>query len=166
MNDPRVVNASDDVVRVGVTGHIYLTEASRQPIFEELVRVLRSFSTVHGVTCLAEGTDRLFAQAVRACAGTFEVVLPGVSSPGAEVAGLLDEASSVSQLPCGRRRAACYAAASAEMLRRSDVLVAVWDGDPHGGRGGTADTVARARAIGLPVTVVWPAGATRVSGPN
>jgi hypothetical protein len=40
-------------------------------------------------------------------------------------------------------------------------MMAVWDGHPADGRGGTGDVVERARALGLPVTVVWPAGAAR-----
>jgi hypothetical protein len=44
---------------------------------------------------------------------------------------------------------------------RSDVLLAVWDGQPARGPGGTGDVVAYARARGTPVEVVWPAGAAR-----
>jgi hypothetical protein len=150
-----------DVVRIGVTGHIHLTESSRRLIYEALLRELRPYAGMRGVTCLAEGADRLFAQAVRECAGTYEVVLPGTDDPGTELLRLLGEAAAVSQLPALPQPAESYAAASEEMLRRSDRLVAVWDGDGRGGPGGTADTVARARARGVPVTVVWPDGAER-----
>jgi hypothetical protein len=37
----------------------------------------------------------------------------------------------------------------------------VWDGLPSRGLGDTADVVAAARAAGLPVAVLWPAGARR-----
>ncbi len=40
-------------------------------------------------------------------------------------------------------------------------LVAVWDGAPSDGTGGTGDVVLAARERGLPVTVVWPDGAVR-----
>jgi len=43
------------------------------------------------------------------------------------------------------------------------VLVAVWDGDAQGGRGGTSATVALARDLGRTVHVVWPDGARRRS---
>lgn len=46
-------------------------------------------------------------------------------------------------------------------LHDIDVLLAVWDGMPPDGRGGTGDTVQLARARGVPVTVVWPPGAER-----
>jgi hypothetical protein len=47
------------------------------------------------------------------------------------------------------------------MLTIIDRLVAVWDGLPARGVGGTAEVVADARELGLPVEVVWPAGAWR-----
>jgi hypothetical protein len=43
----------------------------------------------------------------------------------------------------------------------SDVLVAVWDGEPARRLGGTADVVAYARERGVPAIVIWPEGATR-----
>jgi hypothetical protein len=47
------------------------------------------------------------------------------------------------------------------MLGQADELWAVWDGRPARGYGGTADVVARARDSGIPVRVIWPAGARR-----
>jgi hypothetical protein len=40
------------------------------------------------------------------------------------------------------------------MLQASDVLLALWDGQAARGRGGTAQVVAEARELGLPVEVV------------
>ncbi len=51
--------------------------------------------------------------------------------------------------------------ASNAMLDRADRLFAVWDGKPARGYGGTADVVSEARKRGLPVTIIWPEGATR-----
>ena len=47
------------------------------------------------------------------------------------------------------------------VVDRSSVLVAVWDGQPSRGLGGTADVVAYARERGVPVEVIWPEGASR-----
>jgi hypothetical protein len=38
------------------------------------------------------------------------------------------------------------------------MMVAMWDGAPSGGHGGTADA---ARKRGISVTVIWPDGAER-----
>jgi len=51
--------------------------------------------------------------------------------------------------------------ASSVMLAHADRLFAVWDGQPARGYGGTADVVAEARQRGVPVTVIWPEGASR-----
>lgn len=42
-----------------------------------------------------------------------------------------------------------------------DELIAVWDGKPARGYGGTADVVAYAERTGVPVRVLWPEGASR-----
>jgi hypothetical protein len=42
-----------------------------------------------------------------------------------------------------------------------DELIAVWDGEPARGYGGTADVVAYAKRQGIPVRIVWPEGAAR-----
>lgn len=47
------------------------------------------------------------------------------------------------------------------MIDHCDRLVAVWDGLPARGYGGTADAVACAREGEVPVRVVWPEGAVR-----
>jgi len=52
-------------------------------------------------------------------------------------------------------------AASQAMLDQADKLYAVWDGNPARGYGGTADVVAEAESRSIPVTVIWPEGATR-----
>lgn len=54
-----------------------------------------------------------------------------------------------------------YLAASEYVLGRVDAMLAVWDGQPADGRGGTGDVVQRAQALGIPATVVWPEGAAR-----
>jgi len=157
------------MVRVGVTGHIRLRPSSGPVIYRALLEVLRRFPDLHGVTCAAEGSDRLFARAVRECGGTYEVILPATDSGRVRSDGALRRvlagASGVRTAGSGRVAEESYAAASREMLRDIDLLVAVWDGVPNGGPGGTADTVSRARADGTAVHVVWPKGARRAALP-
>jgi hypothetical protein len=47
------------------------------------------------------------------------------------------------------------------MLRGADRLIAVWDGRPARGRGGTAEAVEQARRRAIRVEVMWPRGALR-----
>lgn len=64
-------------------------------------------------------------------------------------------------MPFDESGQAAYMAASEELVARSDLMVAVWDGAPAAGHGGTADVVAYARDQGCEVLVVWPEGAER-----
>jgi hypothetical protein len=158
---------NDDVVRIGVTGHIRLTRGSARPIYRAIRAVLRHqllfHDRVHGITCLADGADRLFARAIRDLAGTFEVVLPEPPADDRRTRRLLRQARQITRVPADARPEARYAAAGELLLRRCDLLVAVWDGGEDGIHGGTAHTVARARELGRPVQVVWPDKAKRLS---
>ena len=49
-----------------------------------------------------------------------------------------------------------YLTGGFEIVNRCDVLLVVWDGQPARGKGGTADVVAYARAMGRPIVIVHP----------
>jgi hypothetical protein len=158
------------VPRVGVTGHTNLSVAT-VPLVVAAIRAelepMRAGLT--GVTCLARGADQLFARIVVELGGRLEVVLPApdyrarkVSADNlAEFDALLAAASAVHTMAFERSGGPSYQAASEHMLSTVDLLVAVWDGRPAAGHGGTADAVAAARATGVAVTVIWPEGAAR-----
>ncbi|HYQ61716.1 hypothetical protein [Actinophytocola sp.] len=157
--------------RIGITGHTNLTPASF-PLVTDAVRAeLTGYARTElaGVTCLARGSDQLFAHALLDLGGTLHVVLPAADYRDHLIApddldefdALLDRAATVHTMPFPSSGPAAYMAASEHMLARIDSLLAVWDGRPAGGYGGTADVVSAARHRGLPVTVLWPAGAAR-----
>lgn len=117
------------------------------------------------VTALAEGADSLAAQAALERGWQVDACLP---FPAAEYAvdfapgpprdrfdQLLAQATSVMSLPGTRDAAtAAYEAAGRMVLDQSDILLALWDGDPARGRGGTAQVVAEAVARHIPVIQV------------
>ncbi|MFC8716191.1 hypothetical protein [Kitasatospora sp. NPDC057198] len=159
---------------IATTGHMDLTAASREPVRDALRRVLaeevRAGGGLVGISCLAPGSDTLFAEAVLGAGGDLLVVLPSRDYRQALVGPehapdfdrLVRAASEVVVLPFATADRHAYEAANAELVARADVLVAVWDGTPPTGRGGgTADAVLRARGAGVPVRVVWPRGAAR-----
>jgi hypothetical protein len=159
------------VIRIGVTGHSNLSIESTELVFVELrdALELHAGDGLHGITCLAAGADQLFARAVLSLGGHYDVILPApdyrdtVVKPGnlADFDALLAEASDVQFMPFETSGREAYMAASEALLARSDRLLAVWDGKPSGGLGGTSDVVAHARHVGVPVDVIWPAGARR-----
>lgn len=157
-------------VRVGVTGHINLTPATERLVAEAIRVELRRISDrpVHGVTCLAAGTDQIFARVVRDSGGTYEVILPApdyrdtIAPPGrAAFDELLGHATRV--IDTGHRTSgtAAYVAANRELLLRVQRLLAVWDGEPGCHAASTDRTVGWARERGIPTTVIWPADARR-----
>jgi hypothetical protein len=50
-----------------------------------------------------------------------------------------------------------YATVGQMLVRQADLLIALWDGKPPRGRGGTADVVSEARRSGVPVIWIDPA---------
>ncbi|MFI5617512.1 hypothetical protein [Streptomyces sp. NPDC051567] len=156
---------------IAVTGHMDLAEESVPVVREALAALLGPYTEegLTGVSCIAKGADALFADAVLSLGGRLVVVVPSQDyreakvKPGhaAEFDRLRQAAAEVVVMPYAEADRAAYEAANSELLRRADRLVAVWDGQPSSGRGGTADTVAQARASGKPVTVVWPEGTAR-----
>lgn len=158
-------------MRVGVTGHTNLVpdcmSAVHVAIREVLVEEVGG-SPLVGVTCLAPGADQLFARVVLELGGQVEVVLPATDyrerMKTAWVGSydeLLAKAHVVSTLPFMLSGRQAYVAANERMLASVELLVAVWDGRPAGGKGGTGDVVEAARATGVPVQVVWPLSARR-----
>lgn len=157
--------------RIGITGHAKLPDATAALVYQALRnRLTRDEGPdLHGVTCLADGADQLFARAVVDAGGTFEVILPAPDYREKKVKPhnlpdfdeLLAVASAVSYMPFPESGRDAYMAASEELLRRCERVFAVWDGGPSGGKGGTADVVEAARNAGLPVEVFWPDGASR-----
>lgn len=157
--------------RIGVTGHVLLADGTAELIYQCLTDELRPYAgpDLHGVTCLADGSDQLFARAVLALGGSFEVILPAHdyrlqavqwhNRPAFDE--LLVRATAVTRMPFKRSSRKAFMAASEELLRRCDLLLAVWDGNPSIVLGDTADVVRTATARHLPVTVLWPAGARR-----
>ncbi|MEO3751941.1 hypothetical protein [Streptomyces sp. B6B3] len=155
---------------IAVTGHMDLTE----PCIPLVRSALRELLAGHvddlvGVSCVAAGADALFAEAVLEAGGRLVVVIPSrdyrARKVGPEQAASFDRiiaaAHEVVTMPCERAGREAYEAAGKELLRRADRLVAVWDNSPPSGKGGTADVVLEARDAGIPVDVVWPAGAAR-----
>ncbi|MFI0780680.1 hypothetical protein [Streptomyces sp. NPDC021212] len=157
---------------ISVTGHMDLTDESIPLVRAELDKVLAAYepSGLVGVSCIARGSDSLFAEAVLAAGGRLVVVIPSQDYRQAKVKPdhaetfdrLLDAADEVLVMPHETANRQAYEGANAVLLERADRLVAVWNGQPPTGKGGgTADVVHQAREADIPVDVIWPNGASR-----
>lgn len=138
-------------MRVGITGHQRLAAPARWDwVKQELDRFLASVDRpLIGVSSIAIGADQLFADAVLQHGGALEVVIPfvgyeSVFSEGhdrQEYFRLLESASKQEVLEKHGSDEEAYLAAGQRVVDRSELLVAVWDGRPAGGIGGTGDVV-------------------------
>ncbi|MEU0278364.1 hypothetical protein [Streptomyces sp. NPDC006195] len=156
---------------LAVTGHMDLSEESVPLVRAALRKALEPYrADLVGVSCIAAGSDSLFAEEVTALGGRLVVLIPSADYRAKKVKKdhapvfdrLVKAAVEVVTLPNETANRAAYEEANALLLERGDRLVAVWDGTPPSGKGGgTADTVLLAREAGLPVDVVWPEGAAR-----
>lgn len=157
-------------LRVGIAGHIHLAPGSVRPIADALRAELGRLSDrpVHGVTCLADGTDQIFARVVLATGGTYEVILPApdyrdtlTPARRADFDELLARANAIIHTGHRHSGTAAYVAANQELLNRVQWLVAVWDGSTGCHAASTDRTVDAARQRGIPTTVLWPTQARR-----
>jgi hypothetical protein len=158
---------------LAVTGHMDLTEDSVPLVRDALREALKPHAAegnLVGVSCIAKGSDSLFAEVVLELGGRLVAVIPSKDYRQTKVKPdhaatfdrLIDAADEVLVLDNETANRAAYEDANRTLLRRGERLVAVWNGEPPTGKGGgTADTVLEARDAGLPVDVVWPQGASR-----
>jgi hypothetical protein len=161
--------AATGPLRVGITGHRGLPPETTDLItlaIRELVEELPI--DLVGVTMLADGPDSIFAEEVLAHGGQVGVVVPAEryrdDLPAAHHATydrLLSQAADVQRLPYRDSTEEAHMAGSEAIINRVDRLVAVWDGQPARGHGGTGDVVQAAKERSVPVTVIWPDGSSR-----
>ena len=152
---------------IGASGHRSLKEVSI--ISQKIDAALNHIQETHPApfvvySALAEGADRLIVQRAFDLLGARLVaVLPMqqtdyladfvLSDSLNEFKELLALAAKVIELPPTLTRDIAYEAAGRYILAHVDLLVAVWDGKPARGQGGTGQIVTEARKSHIPV--VW-----------
>jgi hypothetical protein len=157
------------MTRVGVTGHRDLPEPTCKLVSAAVATQLARFESIDGVSSLAEGADQIFAEQVLRAGGALTAVVPSAhygrsfetTDGSAAYRRLRAVAREVIELPFSSPSEEAYWAAGQRVVGLAEVLLAVWDGTPSRGVGGTADVVSFAGQRGVPTTVVWPPGARR-----
>jgi hypothetical protein len=151
-------------MRIGITGHQELGDPAAWPWVATMMRQqLTGISPpLVGVTSLAVGTDQLFARAILELGGSLFAVLPFAdierSFSREQVAAFreLAGAATVEVLATSGTDEEAYFAAGQRVVDLSDLLLAVWDGAPAKGRGGTGDIVAYATLRRIPLVHINP----------
>jgi hypothetical protein len=158
------------VTTVACTGHQGLPEEALAYIEPRLWDILTDAKDdLVGVCSLAAGADQLFARAVLRAGGQLHVIVPS-SNYGAAFSNatdrstyeiLLREASSAEVLDYPEPSEDAFMEAGRRAVEMSGALIAIWDGEPARGKGGTADVVGLARELGRAVVTLWPPGVRR-----
>lgn len=157
-------------MRIGISGHRGLPDESAKLVKAALKEAVSRYSAADlvGVSCIADGPDSWFAQAILDQGGTLEIVVPAhkyreslPASHHATYDALMHLACDVHETGMSESDSNAHMTGSEILVGLADELIAVWDGQPARGYGGTADVVAYAQRTGVPVRIVWPSGATR-----
>jgi hypothetical protein len=172
------------VVRVGFVGHrwsgdsdidLQFLERRVEAVIEEIETAARSLSTAPQsndsiefrlITGLAEGADQLVSDRALQKGWQIQALLPFAVEEvvedftHAEAQGrfesLIQQADGVVRFNYAREphTAQGHRAVGEYLLRSSDLLVAVWDGQPSRGVGGTAWSLERAAELGIPLVCI------------
>jgi hypothetical protein len=159
------------VVRIGVTGHRFLAEILKLEtgIDQALDRIDKTHphQSWSIISSLAEGADRLVVQRVWQAKPAAGLIVPlplpiseyiqdfSAKQSQTEFEKLLAQAAEVIPPPQVFDRNEGYWLAGKTMLDRCTVLIALWDGRPPKGQGGTGQIVLEARQRGLPIAWVY-----------
>lgn len=161
------------MMRIGVTGHQHFGD---QPTTGWVRTAINHVLGEHvadlvGVSSLAAGADQIFAALVLERHGALEVVLPFPeyrehSLPENDDRRLYDTLIAQARVDVllreGRSDEEAYLHAGREVVSRCKLLLAVWDGAPARGLGGTGDIVNYAREQRRATIVIDPVRRTIV----
>ncbi len=161
---PRVAQALADLARIGEA-----IRAREAAFFDAAPSQLRFISP------LADGADQLAAGLALDRGYQLETILPFAADvyatdftdpqDAARFHDLLGRASCRLELPGDRaNQNDAYVSAGRAVVAHADLLIALWDGEPARGRGGTAEIVEHALRRGLPVIHIGltPAEGSRI----
>jgi len=155
-------------MRVGITGHQRLEDPKTWGWVASVMRdeLAKVAPPLVGVTSLAVGADQLFAQLVLQCGGMIHAVIPfadierSFSAEHLLAYRKLVNQATIEILHTPGTDEDAYLAAGHRVVDLSDIVLAVWNGEPAKGKGGTADVVAYAIRQGIPLIHIDPISRT------
>lgn len=153
---------------VGITGHQRLDDPKAWAWVASVMRdeLAKLAPPLIAVTSLAVGADQLLARQVLERGGMIHAVLPfadierSFSPDHVPAYRELARQSAVEVLDTPGTDEDAYLAAGRRVVELSDILLAVWNGKPAKGKGGTADVVAYAIRRGVPLIHIDPISRT------
>jgi hypothetical protein len=156
-------------MRVGITGHQRLDDPSAWGWVEfAMTKALDALEPpVDAVSSLAIGADQLFVSLMLSRASEIHAIIPfsgyertfGPQNVDAYLR-LLSKAASVEVLQAPGTDEDAYLAAGKRIVELADLMIAIWNGQPAKGKGGTADIVAYALERGTRLIHINPVDRT------
>jgi hypothetical protein len=155
---------------VGFAGHRHLRNSEKMSeVIGALLGSLRAEipGQLVGYSSVAIGADTLFAQTCLSSGLSWMALLPQpehdfkkdfTESDWATTSTLLRRAARVQSLSGAKEadRNLAYLECGLLIVEEADLMIAVWDGKPSRGVGGTADVVANARNLNKPLILIHP----------
>lgn len=136
-------------MKVGITGHQNLDDKVKAWVSHEFLELVRNGRITYGLTSLAKGADQLFAQqlheheipytAVIPCSNYLETFKTPLEKDNYN--NLLAVSNAQEVLAYAEPTKEAFFAAGKRVVILSELIVAVWNGLPAKGLGGTADVV-------------------------
>lgn len=151
------------MIRIGVSGHQARSDINWKWTSSEIKAALRHYQPVgQAFTSLAVGSDQVFAREAIALGIPVNAVIPMAGyenffkgSGLASYESLLVHCN-VIRLDGGENDEKSFLNAGRYVVDNSDLLIAIWDGKPANGLGGTADIVDYCLALGQTVVHINP----------
>ncbi|WP_313008957.1 hypothetical protein [Brevundimonas vesicularis] len=151
------------MIAVGITGHQDREGLDWAFVEDEITRALEAVPRpFDGLSSLAIGADQVFAQAVLKAGGKLVSVIPAhdyeTTFQGRDRLAYLEllHRSVPVELPLESGGQQAFFRAGRWIVDHADLMIAVWDGQPSKGLGGTADVVDYARLKGRPCLHINP----------
>jgi hypothetical protein len=151
---------------VGFSGHRHLADmvGPARAIMEAVTELRREApGDWIGLSSVAAGSDQLFVQQIFDQGLSWHAILPlpraqfqqdFIPEDWTLAEGFLSRADHVRVIGESTSREDGYLDCGMETVNDADVLIALWDGLPARGKGGTAEVVEYASALGKPVLII------------
>lgn len=136
-------------MNIGITGHQDLSEYVLDWIKNSLLDFIAKNKVVKGYSSLAVGADQLFVKCLLEMKIKYDVIIPCNNyettfkneSDLSNFNSLLSSANKIAKLDFKEPSELAFYKAGVKIVELSDMIIAVWDGQPAKGLGGTADIV-------------------------
>ncbi len=152
-------------MKIGITGHQNLGSAENIIwLSDALKSAIQQNNIDMGLTSLAIGADQLFAETLKDLHIRYIAIIPcngyeqtfTNSNDLEKYRSLLQSAFEIVNLPFDQPSEAAFYEAGKQIARSSDLLIAIWNGQPAKGLGGTGDIVKYALSIKRSVLHINP----------